>query len=75
VTLNNPGASFDGDKLTIVCSNTSGGAVTWTFTGGGNGYVTSGAVAPATGNRVSLTFMYNKVEGFWYEVSRANTIN
>jgi hypothetical protein len=75
VTLNIPSASYNGDTLTIVCSNTSGGAVTWIFTGGVNGYVTSAAVAPATGNRVSLVFKYNKVEGFWYEVSRANTVN
>jgi hypothetical protein len=53
--------------VTITCRNDSGGAVTWTFAGA---YVTSAAVAPASGARVSVTFRYN---GSWREIARSPT--
>jgi len=61
-----------GRKWSLICSNTSGGAVTWTFNAQ---YVLSAAVNPATGNRVNLLLEYNPVDNKVYEISRAATAN
>lgn len=61
-----------GRTWTMICSNTSGGAVTWTFNAQ---YVLSAAVAPATGNRVNLLLTYDPISGKVYEVGRAATAN
>jgi len=72
VTVNAVAATGFGRKFSLICSNTSGGAVTWTFNAQ---YVLSGAVAPATGNRVNLLLEYNPVDAKVYEIGRAATAN
>lgn len=71
-TINATAVVAHGTKHTIICSNTSGGALTWTFNAQ---YVTSGAVAPGTGNRVNLLFQYDAPRAKWYEIARAGTVN
>lgn len=72
VTINAISATGFGFKWSLICSNTSGGAVTWTFNAQ---YVLSAAVAPATGNRVNLVLEYNPVDNKVYEIGRAATAN
>ena len=72
VTVNAPANLGFGRRWTLMCSNTSGGAVTWTFNAA---YHLSAAVAPATNNRVSLLLEQDPVTGSIYEVGRAATSN
>jgi hypothetical protein len=72
VTVNAVTPMGFGRTWTMICSNTSGGAVTWTFNAQ---YVLSAAVAPATGNRVNLLLTYDPVSAKVYEVGRAATAN
>lgn len=72
VTVNAPANLGFGRRWTLMCSNTSGGAVTWTFNAA---YHLSAAVAPATGNRVALLLEQDPVTGSIYEVGRAATSN
>jgi hypothetical protein len=71
VTINAAAAGAHGQPLTIMCLNNSGGAVTWTFPAQ---YKTSGAVAPATGNGISVTFKYDAVSLVYREVSRSAAV-
>ncbi len=72
ITVNAVAACGFGRKFSLICSNTSGGAVTWTFNAQ---YVLSAAVNPATGNRVNLLLEYNPIDNKVYEISRAATAN
>lgn len=56
---------YQGYEMKVMCINSSGGAVTWTFNGA---YVTSGAVAPASGSRTTVTFVI--VGSSAYETAR-----
>jgi hypothetical protein len=56
----------------LICSNTSGGASTFTF---GASYVLSAAVTPAAGNRVALCLYYDPISGKTFESGRAATAN
>jgi hypothetical protein len=70
-TINAPAAALFGLYHTIVCSNTSGGALTWTFNAA---FKISAAVAPATGNRISVLFYYDAVDAKWSEVGRSAAV-
>jgi hypothetical protein len=70
VTVNQPANTAFGRKWTLMCLNNSGGAVTWTFNAA---YKLSAAVAPATGNMVSLILEYDPISGIVREVGRAAT--
>jgi len=70
-TINAPAAAIFGTHHTIICSNTSGGALTWTFNAV---FKTSAAVAPATGNRITLVFYYDAVNATWSEVTRSAAV-
>lgn len=70
VTINAAADAMSGTHHTIMCVNASGGSVTWTFDAS---WHTSAAVAPTTGNRVTLEFVYEKISDAWYEVARATT--
>lgn len=70
VTVDAPPALGFGRKWTLMCLNSSGGAVVWTFNAV---YKLSGAVAPATGNMVSLILEYDPISGIVREVGRAAT--
>lgn len=59
-------------EFTLICTNTSGGASTYTF---GAAYVLSAAVAPAAGTRVALRLYYDPRVSKTFEVSRAATAN
>ncbi len=72
VTVNAIAATGFAKKWSLICSNASGGAVTWTFNAQ---YVLSAAVAPATGNRVNLLLEYNPIDSKVYEIGRAATAN
>lgn len=72
VTVGNPGAAPHGTLHGIICSNTSGGSVTWTFNAA---FVLNTAVAPSTGNRTNLTVRYSAPDAKWYEFARAETAN
>jgi len=72
ITVNAIATTGFGKKFSLICSNTSGGAVTWTFNAQ---YVLSAAVAPATGNRVNLLLEYNPIDNKVYEIGRAATAN
>jgi len=72
VTVGPISATGFGRQWSLICSNASGGAVTWTFDAQ---YKLSGAVAPATGNRVNLILEFNPIDGKVYEVGRAATAN
>lgn len=61
-----------GRKFTMICSNNSGGAITWAFNAQ---YVLSAVPNPATGNRVNLLLEYNPVDNKVYEIGRAATAN
>ena len=70
-TINAPAAALFGLYHTIICSNTSGGALTWTFNAA---FKTSAAVAPATGNRISVLFYYDAVDAKWSEIARSAAV-
>lgn len=72
-TINNVAAvpGF-GRAFTLICSNTSGGASTFTF---GANYVLSAAVTPAAGNRVALHLYFDPRTNKTYEDGRAATAN
>lgn len=72
VTVNAPANMGFGRRWTLICSNTSGAGVTWTFAAS---FKLSAAVSPATGNRVSLLLEQDAVTGNVYEVGRAATAN
>lgn len=72
ITVNAIAATGFGVRWSLICSNTSGAGVTWTFNAQ---YVLSAAVAPATGNRVNLLLEYNPVDNKVYEIGRAATAN
>jgi hypothetical protein len=59
-----------GRRWTLMCLNSSGGVVVWTFNAQ---YVLSAAVAPATGNMVNLSLEYDPVSGKIREIGRAAT--
>ena len=71
VTIDAAASGIHGQPLTIMCLNNSGGAVTWTFNAQ---YKTSGAVAPATGNGISVTFRYDAISTAYREVSRSAAV-
>ena len=71
-TINNIAAAQFGKEFTLVCTNTSGGASTFTF---GAAYVLSAAVGPAAGNRIALKLYYDPRSAKTFEVSRAATAN
>ena len=71
VTISPAAAGAHGQPLTIMCLNNSGGAVTWTFDAQ---YKTSGAVAPGTGNGISVTFKYDAISTVYREVSRSAAV-
>jgi len=60
------------EPFVLVCSNTSGGASTFTF---GANYVLSAAVTPGAGNRVALCLYYDPISGKTFESGRAATAN
>ena len=71
VTINDPvalGPAISGNRISLMCLNNSGGAVTWTFAGV---FRTSAPVAPATGNGTAIEFLYDHLTGVYREVSRA----
>jgi len=71
-TINAPAGTYPfGFLHTVVCSNTSGGALTWTFNAA---FKTSAAVAPGTGNRITLLFYYDPVDAKWSEVTRSAAV-
>ncbi len=70
-TINNIAAIGFG-TFTLICTNTSGGASTFTF--GGN-YVLSAAVTPGAGTRVNLLLAYDPITSKTYEVGRAAMAN
>jgi hypothetical protein len=55
----------------VVCSNTSGGALTWTWNAA---FKISAAVAPATGNRITVTFYYDAADDKWSETTRSAAV-
>lgn len=71
VTVNAAAVVEHGRLLTIECLNNSGGAVTWTFNAQ---YKTSGAVAPATGNGISVIFKYDAISAAYREVARSAAV-
>ncbi len=71
-TINNISAIGFAKSFTLICSNTSAGASTFTF--GGN-YVLSAAVTPAAGTRVALHLYYDPVTSKCYEDGRGATAN
>lgn len=73
ITINAPAqiSSYGARTLTLMLSNTSGGAVTWTFNAI---YKISAAVAPATGNRISVVFLYDPADATWSEISRSAAV-
>ena len=72
ITVNTIAVTGWAKQWSLICSNASGGAVTWTFSAQ---YVLSAAVAPATGNRVNLLLEYNPTDNKVYEIGRAATAN
>lgn len=72
ITVNTIAVTGWGKQFSLICSNASGGAVTWTFSAQ---YVLSAAVNPATGNRVNLLLEYNPTDNKVYEIGRAATAN
>jgi len=71
VTINAVAATEWGRPWRLYCVNNSGGAVTWTFNAQ---YKTSGAVAPATGNMIIVTFEYDPASSVVREIARSGTI-
>lgn len=70
VTINAIAATGWGRKWTLMCLNSSGGSVTWTFNAQ---YVLSAAVAPTNGNMVNLFLEYDPVSGKVRELGRGAT--
>lgn len=69
ITISNPSTNvYVGSLFTVLFANSSGGAVTWAF---GAAYKVA-AVAPATGNQVAVTFLYDGTN--YIEWSRGSTV-
>lgn len=74
-TINVPTNALDGQKITFWFSNTSGGAMGATsFSGSAGGYkLVGGAFTnPANGFNRSITFQYDSLNSFWYELYRSS---
>jgi len=71
-TINNITPIGFGRTFTLICTNTSAGASTFTF---GTNYVLSAAVTPAAGNRVALYLYYDPRTSKVYESGRGPTAN
>ncbi len=71
-TINAPTGTFPFGYLhRVVCSNTSGGALTWTWNAV---FKISAAVAPATANRITVTFQYDPQDATWSEIARSAAV-
>ncbi len=71
-TINAPTGTFPfGHLHKVVCSNTSGGALTWTWNAV---FKISAAVAPATANRITVTFSYDPQDATWSEIARSAAV-
>lgn len=70
VTVNAPADAIDGMLHTIYFCNNSGGAMTWTLNAA---FKSTGAIAPATGNKIAILWCFEKATDSWSEVARSGS--
>lgn len=69
VTVSYGGAAYREQPVTFICSNNTGGAVTFSF--GGQFSTATGAISPTTGFSTVVVFQFDSDTNFYKEISRS----